>query len=281
MKKVRIQTLIVTGIVAIICLFIPDGAFANDHGKQGNFEKNPNTNQEDVGNKRSENNSKSDHTSNAQNDHAKSKSEFNKERPRKPTSTSTDQSNHASVDADLGSENRSTKAQKKSSSKNDFNKISNKTKQSETGRDIHKDRNEKSPVNQESLITDHNQEKTIKARIQSDAASKASNNESKVKIQQSDAKTNQKPIPEGNPAKQPPVVTPTTSSSQLTKTGMQGDGNSTNTSSGFFIYGLSILASGTLISIDGDFVSDYRKEHNQWINAPPSPPPKSNLLLNV
>ncbi|MCF6411075.1 hypothetical protein [Pseudalkalibacillus salsuginis] len=276
----RIQTLIVKGLIAGACLLVPSEVLANGKGKLHELPEPPeeaNSQAEEQQNENAAINSKRDQ----QNGSSDQKS--NRELPvQAKADKSEDKGNpaHANIDA----KGKAVNGKGVSELRKETNKPDQDTEK--TGTSVHSDRGKnETPLKDESSSFEPQMEteeqKTAKKKLDQKNDSKMDpieHTKPKTTDNTQASRNNQQPLPyDENPADAPFVI-PSQTGNQLSKPNKHNDGSSKTSGNGSLLYVLSFTGIGPLVTLDRGFLVEHRREHNQWINAPPSPPPKSNLL---
>ncbi len=283
-KYVRIRTLIVKGVITAACLFVPSEVFANDHAGQGKPEDPPAEEQassekgEEVSTEAKANDVTRSKKSDINQPNENANPVAGDKRPDQARqSQPTEQKDSTSNKPKTGPSNKSDTPHDapKANKGGDQRKV--KVGTDSKGSKIHKARDNNLAKSKPStpVPVQETNEGTAKVKPQpviKQVEEKATEKDQPIK------KDHSQPLPTNQPGKDAPVVIPSNPTTHLSKTTGNGDGHSTNSGNSFTLYGLLLQRDGPLVTLEGDFLMEYRRAHNQWTNAPPSPPPKSNLL---
>ncbi len=277
------KTLLVKGVVTAACLFVPAEVLANDHADQGKPEHPPAEEQaaNGKGEKVSTEAKTKDHTPSKKTDTKGTNENANPVAGEKRPDHV--QQSQPSDKKDRSAGKPATGPSKKPGAIKDSSKVNKGIDQrkEKVGTDhkdtkIHKARND-DPMKSKPSTSNHLQKKN-KDSGEVETKSNEGQLDQKVNSNHQPEPGNEPPLPMDQPRKEAPVVMPSNPMTHLSKTTGNGDGHSTSSGSGFTLYGLLLQREGPLVTLKGDFLMEYRRAHNQWTNAPPSPPPKSNLL---
>ncbi len=280
----RIQTLIVKGLIAGACLLVPSEVLANGNGKLHEIPEPPaeaDSQAEEHQNENAAINSKRDQQNGS------SDPDSNRELPAQAKAdVKVDKSGdkgkpaHANIDA----KDKAVNGKGVSELRKETNKPDQDTEK--TGTSVHNDRGKnENPLKDESssfepqMETD--EQKTAKKNLNQKNDSKMNpieHTKPKTTDNTQSSRNNQQPLPYDESPADTPFVIPSQTGNQLSKPNKHNDGSSNTSGNGSLLYVLSFTGIGPLVTLDRGFLVEHRREHNQWINAPPSPPPKSNLL---
>ncbi|WP_408009534.1 hypothetical protein ACJROX_04330 [Pseudalkalibacillus sp. A8] len=278
----RIQTLIVKGLIAGACLLVPSEVLANGKEKLDELPDPPveaDNQAEEHQNENADKNTKKDRQIGS------SDQKSNRELPdQAKAEVNVDETGekgkpaHAKIDA----KDKAANGKGVSELKKETNKPVQDTEK--TGTSVHNDRGKnENPLKDESSSFESKKETDEQKAAKLDHNNKSTTDS--IEDKKPDAadntqksRNNQQPLPHEESPADAPFVIPSQTGNQLSKPNKHNDGPSNTSGNGSLLYALSFTGIGPLVTLDRDFLAEHRREHNQWINAPPSPPPKSNLL---
>ncbi|WLD94100.1 hypothetical protein [Alkalihalobacillus sp. AL-G] len=283
----RIQNLIVKGIIASVCLLVPTEVLADGDGNSDDHLAPPvekldlsdSQNDKENGNS-NQGNPPDNHGQEQKAENAKRELPVNANVEAHLQQSNGEEKRSLHVDAGNGKGAVHANAQfEKQHGKDQSQSASGSRKNEAT---VHSDRNKVRTNGKESL---HSEVKNDGQYLQEDS-NRTLNPEQKDSNDQKSFTTDgnekePKPLPANsdNTPVQTPVAIPVQQVLQISKAGgPNGDGQSSTSGNGFTYYGIASLGDGLLITLVSDYSNEIKRKHNQWINAPPSPPPKSNLL---
>ncbi|WP_221568872.1 hypothetical protein [Alkalihalobacillus sp. TS-13] len=279
----RIQTLIVKGLIAGACLLVPSEVLANDNGKPDELPEPLVGADNQAEERKNENASKNTDNNNRQNENADRNGKQELPEQAKADLKNVDQpqekgkSVHANKDAKDKSDGNGVSKIKKQT-----NKPSQDTDQS--GTSVHNDRGEDINPLKDTSFSEPKQRKDgqhpskEKLNSRNNLTLKSDDKQTNAVRDTAKSKSNQQPLPQDESPADTPFVIHSQTGYKLSKQNQNKDGSSNTSGNGSLFYALSFSGTGPLVTLDRDFLAEHRREHNQWINAPPSPPPKSSLL---
>ncbi|MGP4082299.1 hypothetical protein ACTWQL_20630 [Pseudalkalibacillus sp. R45] len=276
----RIQTLIVKGLIAGACLLVPSEVLANDNGKPDEL-PDPPAEADNSAEERKNENALINADNNRQNENADRNG--NQELPEQAKAdlknVDQPQEKEKPVHVKNDAKDKSVNGNGVSKIKKETNKPSQDTDQS--GPSVHNDRGEDLNPLKDAPSSEIKQKTDGQNPLKEKLNFSNNSTDDKQTIAVRDAaksKSNQQPLPQDESPADAPFVLPSQTGYQLSKQNQHKDGSSNTSGNGSLFYALSFSGTGPLVTLDRDFLAEHRREHNQWINAPPSPPPKSDLL---
>ncbi|WP_261130155.1 hypothetical protein [Bacillus sp. Marseille-Q3570] len=277
----RIQTLIVKGLIAGACLLVPSEVLANENGKPDELSEPPVEADNPAEERKNENALKNTDNNNRQNENAERNGKLELPEQAKADPDNVDQPHEKGkpVHANKDARDKSVNGNGVSKIKKETNEPSQDTDQ--PGTSVHNDRGEDliplKDASSSERIQKGDGQYPLKEKLNS--SNKSTDDKQTIAVRDAaKSKSNQQPLPQDESPADTPFVIPSQTGYQLSKQNQHKDGSSNTSGNGSLFYVLSFSGTGPLVTLDRDFLAEHRREHNQWINAPPSPPPKSSLL---